>query len=128
LGLTGGDTEQASALLWSVKEASVKAIGCAFHMVEPRQVYVYPSVGGEGVYAFPVRVSGKAFEHLPIGAGRFICVCSLPQLDGWFSIAHYESNVQAMRLRISQTTGCSPLRLSICEGKDVIPDAFSVGV
>jgi phosphopantetheinyl transferase (holo-ACP synthase) len=106
LSLTDGDVEQASALIWSVKEAVVKAIGCAFHMIEPRQVHVYPSVGRGGMYIFPVRLSGKALEHLPVGAGRCIWVYSLPQMEGWFSIAHLTRNVNAMRLDLSQTTGC----------------------
>ncbi len=93
LSLTLGDVEQASALLWSVKEAVVKAIGCAFHMVEPKQVHVYPSVAGEGVYAFPVRISEKVLEHLHVGAGRCMWVYSLPQRQGWFSIAHLDRNV-----------------------------------
>ncbi len=46
LRLAGGDLEKASALLWSVKEAVVKALGCAFHLVDPRQITVYPSAGG----------------------------------------------------------------------------------
>ena len=34
LRLAGGDLEKASALLWSIKEAVVKALGCAFHLVD----------------------------------------------------------------------------------------------
>jgi len=33
LRLAGGDLEKASALLWSIKEAVVKALGCGFHLV-----------------------------------------------------------------------------------------------
>ena len=46
LRLAGGDLEKASALLWSIKEAVVKALGCAFHLVDPREITVYPSVEG----------------------------------------------------------------------------------
>jgi hypothetical protein len=71
LRLAGGDLEKASALLWSIKEAVVKALGCAFHLVDPRQITVYPSVGGaageNGGYAFPVGLSGKALVRFPIG-------------------------------------------------------------
>ena len=42
--LAGGGVATASALLWSVKEAAVKALGCGFHLVEPREVCVHPSV------------------------------------------------------------------------------------
>jgi phosphopantetheinyl transferase (holo-ACP synthase) len=108
LSLTLGNVEQASALLWYVKEAFVKAIGCAFHRVEPRQVHVYPSVLREGIYAFPVRLSGNYFKRLPAGTGRCIWVYSLPQREGWFSLAQLDRKVNAMRLGISQTATCNP--------------------
>ncbi|MGZ3539535.1 MAG: 4'-phosphopantetheinyl transferase family protein, partial [Thermodesulfobacteriota bacterium] len=95
LRLAGGDLEKASALLWSIKEAVVKALGCAFHLVDPRQITVYPSaggaageaVGGNGGYIFPVGLSGKALVRFPIAAGRSLWVCSLPQGKTWLSIA-----------------------------------------
>lgn len=87
LRLAGGDLEKASALLWSIKEAVVKALGCAFHLVDPRQITVYPSVGGNGGYTFPVGLSGKALVRFPIAAGRSLWVCSLPQREMWLSIA-----------------------------------------
>ena len=91
LRLTGGDLEKASALLWSVKEAVVKALGCAFHLVDPRQITVYPSAGGtvgeNGGYTFPVGLSGKALARFPIAAGRSLWVRSLPQRKMWLSIA-----------------------------------------
>ena len=80
LTLAGGDLGKASALLWSIKEAVVKALGCAFHLVDPRQIYVYPSTGGEGGYTFPVGLSRKALVRFPIGAGRSLWVRSLPQV------------------------------------------------
>ena len=91
LGLAGGDLEMASALLWSIKEAAVKALGCAFHLVDPRQIPVYPSpagaVGGNGGYTFPVGLSGKARVRFPIAAGRTLWVRSLPQRKMCLSIA-----------------------------------------
>ena len=95
LRLAGGDLENASALLWSIKEAVVKALGCAFHLVDPLQITVYPSEGGTaggaiaegGGYTFPVGLSGKALVRFPIGAGRSIWVRSLPQVQMWLSIA-----------------------------------------
>ena len=51
LKLAGGDLEKASALLWSIKEAVVKALGCGFHLVDPRQITVYPSEEGAAGYA-----------------------------------------------------------------------------
>jgi len=87
LTLAGGDLQKASALLWSIKEAVVKALGCAFHLVDPRQINVYPSVGGNGGYTFPVGLSGKALLRFPIAAGRSLWVRSLAQRKMWLSVA-----------------------------------------
>jgi phosphopantetheinyl transferase len=91
LRVTGGDLEKASALLWSIKEAVVKALGCAFHLVDPRQITVYPSVGGQigenGGYTFSVGLSGKALVRFPIAGYGSLWVRSLPQRKMWLSIA-----------------------------------------
>lgn len=91
LKLAGGDLEQASALLWSAKEAVVKALGCAFHLVDPLQISVYPSTGevagGNGGYTFPVGLSGKALMRFPTVVGRSLRVHSLSQRKMWLSIA-----------------------------------------
>ena len=91
LRLTGGDLEKASALLWSVKEAVVKALGCAFHLVDPRQITVYPSAEGaageNGGYTFRVGLSGKALARFPIAVGRSLWVRSFPRRKMWLSIA-----------------------------------------
>lgn len=87
LRLAGGDLEKASALLWSIKEAVVKALGCGFHLVDPREIYVSPPIGGEGGYTFPVGLSGKALVRFPKSAGRSLCVRSFPQEKMWLSIA-----------------------------------------
>ena len=91
LKLADGDPGRASALLWSVKEAVVKALGCAFHLVDPRQITVYPSAGedaeGNGGYSFPVCLSGKAKERFPMAAGRTLLVRSFPERKMWLSVA-----------------------------------------
>jgi len=87
LKLAGGDLGKASALLWSIKEAVAKALGCGFHLVDPRQITVYPSGGEDGGYTFPVGLSGKALARFPVAAGRSLWVLSLPQGKMWFSIA-----------------------------------------
>jgi len=91
LRLAGGDLEKASALLWSVKEAVVKALGCAFHLADPLQITVYPSaegaVAGDGGYTFPVGLSGKAAVRFPIAAHGSLWVRSIPQVKMWLSIA-----------------------------------------
>ncbi|WAC08008.1 MAG: 4'-phosphopantetheinyl transferase superfamily protein [Thermodesulfobacteriota bacterium] len=87
LRLADGNLEKASAMLWSIKEAVVKALGCAFHLVYPRQIYIYPSIGDDGGYTFPVGLSGNALVRFPIAAGRSLWVLSLPQKKMWLSIA-----------------------------------------
>ncbi len=85
--LAGGDLAGASALLWSVKEAVAKALGCAFHLVSPRQINVHPAVGSDCGYTFPVGLLGKARVRFPLNPGRSIWVRSLPQAQMWLSIA-----------------------------------------
>ena len=85
--LAGGDLAQAAALLWSVKEAVAKALGCAFHLVNPRDIHVDPSEVEEGRTAFSVRLSGKALERFPMAERRPITVRSLPRAGAWLSIA-----------------------------------------
>ncbi|MCJ7543660.1 MAG: 4'-phosphopantetheinyl transferase superfamily protein, partial [Phycisphaerae bacterium] len=81
------DFPKAAALLWSVKEAVAKALGCAFHLVNPRDIHVDPSAVEEGGPAFSVRLSGKALECFPVIDYRLITVRSLPQAGAWLSIA-----------------------------------------
>ncbi len=92
--LAGGDLAAAAALLWSIKEAAVKALGCAFHLVEPRQITVYPAAGGEagrdGGYTFAVGLSGKARERFPLAASQTLRVRSFPQHQMWLSIARWQ--------------------------------------
>ena len=102
LKLAGGDLEKASALLWSVKEAVVKALGCAFHFVDPLQIHVYPSMGGDDGFTFPVRLSGKALARFPTRAGP-LWVRSFPLVKMWLSIAvlnrHIDTAVGGSMLR-----------------------------
>jgi phosphopantetheinyl transferase len=88
LKLTGGVLEEASALLWSIKEAVVKALGCAFHLVNPLQITVYPLVvSSGGGYTFSVGLSGKALVRFPQTASQPLWVRSLPHGTLWLSIA-----------------------------------------
>jgi phosphopantetheinyl transferase len=87
LELAGGDLAKAAALLWSVKESVAKALGCAFHLVDPRDIHVYPSAVADGGLAFSTHLSGKALVHFPMADRRPITVRSLPQTETWLSIA-----------------------------------------
>jgi phosphopantetheinyl transferase len=83
----GGDLTEAMALLWSIKEAVAKALGCGFHLVDPRDLHVHPSAGEGGGPAFSVRLSGKALECFPMAEHRTVKVRSLYQVGTWVSIA-----------------------------------------
>jgi phosphopantetheinyl transferase (holo-ACP synthase) len=104
LRLAGGDSEKAAALLWSIKEAAVKALGCAFHLVDPRQIYVHPSAAEkDGWHTFTTCLSGKALERFPMMAGQCILVRSLFQEKMWLSIARLSWQlIRTERPRISQ--------------------------
>lgn len=80
----------ASALLWSVKEAVVKALGCAFHLVEPRQLTVSPT-GDEDT--FTVGLSGKALNRFPLAAQEPLYVRSFVQEKMWLSIAVFNRSL-----------------------------------
>lgn len=86
LELAGGDLAKAAALLWSIKEAVVKALGCAFHLVDPRDIHVSSAVEDSGP-AFSVRLSGKALVRFPMADRLPISVRSLPRAETWLSIA-----------------------------------------
>lgn len=88
--LADGDLKEASALLWSVKEAVVKALGSGFHLVDPRQITVCPSEGAaaeKGGHVFGVDLSGKALVRFTLAAGQSLWVHSLLQRKAWLSIA-----------------------------------------
>jgi phosphopantetheinyl transferase (holo-ACP synthase) len=88
MGLASGDLNKAGAMLWSIKEAAVKALGCAFHLVDPQQICVYPLAAEEdGWYISTVCLSGKALVRFPMMASRCILVRSLFQEKMWLSIA-----------------------------------------
>jgi phosphopantetheinyl transferase len=87
LELAGGDLAKAAALLWSIKEAVAKALGCAFHLVDPRDIHVHPSAVEDGGPVFSVCLSGKALVRFPTADRRPISVRSLPQAETWLSIA-----------------------------------------
>ena len=86
LRLAGGELREAAALIWSAKEAVVKALGCAFHFVDPLEIHVHPPIEEDSGYTFPVFLSGKALARFPI-AEQALWVHSVSQGKMWLSIA-----------------------------------------
>ena len=88
LTLTSGDSKKACALLWSIKEAAVKALGCAFHLVDPRQICVDPRTAEEdGGLVFTVGLSDQALQRFPLMRDRRIGVRSYFREETWLSVA-----------------------------------------
>jgi phosphopantetheinyl transferase (holo-ACP synthase) len=77
--------DKAAALLWSIKEAAVKAMGCAFHLVDPLQICVDPSPAE--MDCFTVSLSGKTLVRFGMTACRCIVVHSFFREKTWLSIA-----------------------------------------
>lgn len=61
----GGDEREAAALLWSAKEAVVKAIGCGFRLVNPLQVTVLSAVEGD-FEPGTASVSGRGLRRMSL--------------------------------------------------------------
>jgi phosphopantetheinyl transferase len=68
--LTGGDRSEAVALIWSVKESYVKALGCGFHLFDPLQVRL-GNMSREGqALSFIVSLSEKGRERVSAYSSR----------------------------------------------------------
>ena len=75
--ISGGDTPDAAALLWALKEAAVKALGVGFHFLDPLAVEVFhprPWQGGWRVW---------------VQAGRILPAWARPEAGGWLALARY---------------------------------------
>lgn len=83
----GGALGSAAALLWSIKEAVVKALGCGFHGADPLHITVAPGVRDDAGQAFLVGLSGKTLRRLPQTADRPLSVRAFPQGNTWLSLA-----------------------------------------
>ncbi len=69
------DTSLGAALVWSAKEASVKATGAGFNFLDPLEVRVgNPSVRKHGIF-------------LQVSAGRPVSVWVRKEGQGWLSVA-----------------------------------------
>jgi phosphopantetheinyl transferase len=73
--LCHSNTARGAALLWSVKEASVKAVGTGFHRFDPQQVRVGMPLVDENKFLFRVWLQ------------QSISVWSVALDEGWLSVA-----------------------------------------
>jgi phosphopantetheinyl transferase len=70
-----GDVSQTAALLWSLKEAVVKALGVGFNYLDPRKIDTGPGLPWQG---------GLLFE---VEAGCRVKTWARPEAGGWLAIA-----------------------------------------
>jgi hypothetical protein len=68
--LLGGGPDRIAALLWSLKEAAVKALGVGFNYLSPREIVIDSGKQWQGGYLFEVSAGGpvKTWAR-PEGAG-----------------------------------------------------------
>jgi phosphopantetheinyl transferase len=77
LKITGGNISEAAALLWTAKEAVVKCIGTAFHLVDPLELHIVASERYSEKSHHTVCFDDKVFERLPGLHESFIGVLTL---------------------------------------------------
>jgi len=83
--LSAGNREEAASLLWSVKEAVVKAWGCGFHFLSPRQVDVQFAGQQEDCYLWR-GCQGSSPGSPPVG--REACPAVTVRLrEVWLAVA-----------------------------------------
>lgn len=85
--LTGGDREEAAALLWSVKEAVVKARGCGYHCFGPRQILVEVAGLGEHGPRWRGRLEVPGPDPDLPGSPETLPVASIRLHQVWLSVA-----------------------------------------
>jgi hypothetical protein len=73
--LCRGDVSQTAALLWSLKEAAVKALGVGFNYLDPRKVETGSGLLWQG---------GLLFE---VDAGWRVKTWARPEAGGWLALA-----------------------------------------
>ncbi len=85
----GREKEEAAALIWSAKEAVVKALGCGFHLVDPLHVRVEKSPGDLEASVLKVYLTDKARERCQLQAKDPVPVWILQHGGMWVSVASF---------------------------------------
>jgi phosphopantetheinyl transferase len=87
LPLTGGDREEAAALLWSAKEAVVKALGCGYHYFGPRQVRLEFQGLEEHGPLWRGHLPAPAADQAPRAIQNIVPTASIRLPQVWLSLA-----------------------------------------
>jgi phosphopantetheinyl transferase len=85
--LTGRDREEAAALLWSVKEAVVKARGCGYHFFGPRRIRIeFAGLGPQGP-CWRGHLEAPFSDLVPQGGPEDFPIASVRLDKVWLSLA-----------------------------------------
>ncbi len=83
----GGEKDEVAALIWSAKEAVVKALGCGFHLVDPLHLRVEPCSGDHGKSLLMVHLIDRSRERLREQAENPVPVSVFRYSRTWVSVA-----------------------------------------
>jgi len=92
LELTQSDPSETAALLWSCKEATVKAVGCGFHLFKPFDVRIVPRLASSTAFEFYGEILRAARRKMPSSDQASIIIRSFKYLNDWVSIALIDPN------------------------------------
>lgn len=102
LAEVGENPSEGAALLWSAKEAVVKAVGCGFHLIDPLHVRMVPhGRSSHGIILRP-RFAQKPLERFPYLAYSEIAVLSFQEESSWVSVAILRRTGEGAGLEISR--------------------------
>jgi phosphopantetheinyl transferase len=83
----GGEKNEVAAMIWSAKEAVVKALGCGFHLVDPLHLRVEPCSGDHEEPLLKVHLIDKSRERFPMQAENPVLVSVFRFSRMWVSVA-----------------------------------------
>ncbi len=87
LTVANGNSAQAAALVWSAKEAVVKALGCAFHLIDPLQVQIGLCGWSGGAIQLTARFNALVRGKLFYGKVPSISLATVYVRQTWVSVA-----------------------------------------
>ncbi|MBI5569289.1 MAG: 4-phosphopantetheinyl transferase family protein [Desulfomonile tiedjei] len=87
---------ETAALVWSGKEAVVKAIGSGFHLIAPREVEIVPCDTQRDQIRCRAGFSNRVLERFPELRRARTCIMSFKESRAWLSIALIEVHIEGM--------------------------------
>jgi phosphopantetheinyl transferase len=87
LEVCDGKRKEAAALLWSVKEAILKALGCGLHLIDPLEVRVFQAFGTNDSPQWYAQVDDEARSKVPRFGESGLPVSVFRRERNWVSLA-----------------------------------------